>query len=407
MVNRIALLRADRGVSRRELADAVAVNPQTIGYLERGDYKPSLELALKIAEFFGVPVEALFSLRPFPPLAVTLRSAIGDFMMDIPAALDRFVHVTRLDVLTPYASRRSRNLRWWPLLVLAGLPLGFALWVGPLDDGWPTWATIAGAVIFIPCLVAASVIRLCGPRLYEEWAHPLDERERMLKAQAGNIRARSSRFWRRSAASTAPLPRCSGPGSRAAHSSGCSWGSACRPMPSLCRCWWRAGCSRRRMRRRSDGDGAELDGKESETEMADPTLRRHRMRWFALLPLTAAALALALHVDGYAFTVPLAAFASAVAYWLVLFGPPKEPIGDEQLDEREMLVRIRSREFGGRVTSGLAVMGCCILGLSTELGGWRPVDSGDWLILLFVLSTVFASIPVLYASWTTRAIEEE
>ena len=78
MVNRIALLRADREVSRRELADAVGVNPQTIGYLERGDYKPSLELALKIAEFFGVPVEALFSLRPFPPLADALRAAQGD-----------------------------------------------------------------------------------------------------------------------------------------------------------------------------------------------------------------------------------------------------------------------------------------------------------------------------------------
>ena len=78
MFNRIGLMRADRGVSRRELAEAVGVNPQTIGYLERGDYKPSLELALKIAEFFGVPVEALFSLRPFPPLAATLRSAIGD-----------------------------------------------------------------------------------------------------------------------------------------------------------------------------------------------------------------------------------------------------------------------------------------------------------------------------------------
>lgn len=78
MDNRIALLRADRGVSRRELADAVGVNPQTIGYLERGDYKPSLELALKISEYFGVPVEAAFSLRPFPPLAATLRHAVGD-----------------------------------------------------------------------------------------------------------------------------------------------------------------------------------------------------------------------------------------------------------------------------------------------------------------------------------------
>ncbi len=78
MVNRIALLRADRNVSRKALAEAVGVNPQTIGYLERGDYKPSLELALKIAGFFGVPVETIFSLRPFPPLAEALRAAQGD-----------------------------------------------------------------------------------------------------------------------------------------------------------------------------------------------------------------------------------------------------------------------------------------------------------------------------------------
>ena len=78
MFNRIALLRADRNVSRKALAEAVGVNPQTIGYLERGDYKPSLELALKIAGFFGVQVETLFSLRPFPPLADALRAAQGD-----------------------------------------------------------------------------------------------------------------------------------------------------------------------------------------------------------------------------------------------------------------------------------------------------------------------------------------
>ena len=78
MVNRIALLRADRGVSRRALADAVEVNPQTIGYLERGDYSPSCELALKIASYFNVPLEALFSLRPFRPLAETLTRTAGD-----------------------------------------------------------------------------------------------------------------------------------------------------------------------------------------------------------------------------------------------------------------------------------------------------------------------------------------
>ena len=75
MHNRIALFRADHGVSRRALAEAVEVNPQTIGYLERGDYKPSLELALRIAGVFGVPVELLFSLTPFPPMAAALRRA--------------------------------------------------------------------------------------------------------------------------------------------------------------------------------------------------------------------------------------------------------------------------------------------------------------------------------------------
>ncbi|TMJ17043.1 MAG: helix-turn-helix transcriptional regulator [Alphaproteobacteria bacterium] len=78
MHNRIALLRTDRGVSRKALAEAVAVNPQTIGYLERGDYSPSCELALKLAEYFRVPVEALFSLRPFPPIAEALRRPAGD-----------------------------------------------------------------------------------------------------------------------------------------------------------------------------------------------------------------------------------------------------------------------------------------------------------------------------------------
>lgn len=77
MFNRIALFRNDRAVSRRQLADAVGVNPQTIGYLERGDYKPSLELGMKIAAYFDVPVDLVFSLTPFPSLTDALRLA-GD-----------------------------------------------------------------------------------------------------------------------------------------------------------------------------------------------------------------------------------------------------------------------------------------------------------------------------------------
>ena len=64
--NRIAMLRAERGVSRRELAEALGVHYQTVGYLERGEYSPSLALALELADYFEVPVEVLFSLRPFP-----------------------------------------------------------------------------------------------------------------------------------------------------------------------------------------------------------------------------------------------------------------------------------------------------------------------------------------------------
>ena len=66
--NRIAMLRAERGISRRELAEAVGVHYQTIGYLERGEYSPSLHLALKIAEYFEVPVEVVFSTTPFARL---------------------------------------------------------------------------------------------------------------------------------------------------------------------------------------------------------------------------------------------------------------------------------------------------------------------------------------------------
>ncbi|WP_238993639.1 helix-turn-helix transcriptional regulator [Nocardioides caldifontis] len=66
--NRIAMLRAERGISRRQLADALDVHYQTIGYLERGEYSPSLHLALRIAEFFEVPVEVVFSLSQFPRL---------------------------------------------------------------------------------------------------------------------------------------------------------------------------------------------------------------------------------------------------------------------------------------------------------------------------------------------------
>ena len=69
LYNRLAVLRTERGMSRASLANAIGVNYQTIGYLERGEYNPSLELAFRISEFFDLPVEAIFSTRPFKPLS--------------------------------------------------------------------------------------------------------------------------------------------------------------------------------------------------------------------------------------------------------------------------------------------------------------------------------------------------
>ncbi|NIL81250.1 helix-turn-helix transcriptional regulator [Rhodococcoides kroppenstedtii] len=67
--NRIGVLRAERRMTRAQLADLVEVNPQTVGALERGDHYPSLDLALRICDVFDLPVEAVFSRTEFGPLS--------------------------------------------------------------------------------------------------------------------------------------------------------------------------------------------------------------------------------------------------------------------------------------------------------------------------------------------------
>jgi DNA-binding XRE family transcriptional regulator len=63
VANRIEELRNAAGLSRQALADKVDVHYQTIGYIERGEYSPSLVLALKISKALGQPVEKVFSLE--------------------------------------------------------------------------------------------------------------------------------------------------------------------------------------------------------------------------------------------------------------------------------------------------------------------------------------------------------
>ena len=49
-------------LTQQQLADCVGVTRQTIISIERGRYRPSIELALQLARAFGLPVEALFEL---------------------------------------------------------------------------------------------------------------------------------------------------------------------------------------------------------------------------------------------------------------------------------------------------------------------------------------------------------
>ena len=69
LYNRIAVLRKERNLSRQKLAEGIGVNFQTVGYLEREDFNPSLDLAFKISEYFGMPIELIFSPNPLKPLS--------------------------------------------------------------------------------------------------------------------------------------------------------------------------------------------------------------------------------------------------------------------------------------------------------------------------------------------------
>ncbi len=69
LYNRISVLRGERDISRKELAEQIGVNFQTVGYLEREEYNPSLDLAFRISECFGLPVELIFSTEPMKPLS--------------------------------------------------------------------------------------------------------------------------------------------------------------------------------------------------------------------------------------------------------------------------------------------------------------------------------------------------
>ncbi len=63
ILNSIKDLRQQKDITQQCLAEAVGVSRQSIISIERGQYVPSLSLAIRIARFFGLPVETIFKLE--------------------------------------------------------------------------------------------------------------------------------------------------------------------------------------------------------------------------------------------------------------------------------------------------------------------------------------------------------
>lgn len=63
MENNLKVHRAKEDITQKELAEEVGVSRQTINAIETGKYNPSLELALKISEFFETQLEDIFQLE--------------------------------------------------------------------------------------------------------------------------------------------------------------------------------------------------------------------------------------------------------------------------------------------------------------------------------------------------------
>jgi len=58
--NRLKVLRAERDWSQKDLAQRLEVSRQSVNAVETGKYDPSLPLAFRIADLFGLPIEQIF-----------------------------------------------------------------------------------------------------------------------------------------------------------------------------------------------------------------------------------------------------------------------------------------------------------------------------------------------------------
>jgi len=76
IVTNIKELREERNLKQQELAELVGVSRQTIYYLEKGSYNPSLTLSLKVAKIFNKTIEEIFYFEPI------IREVLGSKTLD-------------------------------------------------------------------------------------------------------------------------------------------------------------------------------------------------------------------------------------------------------------------------------------------------------------------------------------
>lgn len=62
ILNKVYTLRTQKGLTQEEFAEKVGITRQTVISIEKGNYTPSVHLALKIASVFKVPVEEIFKI---------------------------------------------------------------------------------------------------------------------------------------------------------------------------------------------------------------------------------------------------------------------------------------------------------------------------------------------------------
>lgn len=58
--NRVPALRKARGLTQEQLGEAIGATRVTVNYIENGEYLPSLEMAFRLARYFGKSIEEMF-----------------------------------------------------------------------------------------------------------------------------------------------------------------------------------------------------------------------------------------------------------------------------------------------------------------------------------------------------------